>query len=59
MAIAQERHVSTSDKVRSALAWTLFVLVGVPFLLLVALFVFSLFLQLAGNLLGSWVANQP
>ncbi len=59
MAIAQERHVSTSDKVRSALAWTLFVLVGVPFLLLVALFVFSLFLQLAGNLLGSWVSNQP
>ena len=56
MAIAQERHVSTSDKVRSALAWTLFVLVGVPFLSLVALLAFSLFLQmlgLAANLLGS------
>ena len=59
MAIAQERHVSTSDKVRSALAWTLFVLVGVPFLLLVG---FSLFLQMLGlsfNLLHSWISKQP
>ena len=57
MAVVQKHDLSTLDKVRGILGWTLFVLAA-PVVLLAALFVFLQIFMLAANLLGSWVSNH-
>jgi len=57
MAVVQKYDLSTLDKVRGILGWTLFVLLA-PLLLLVALVIFLQIFMLAANLWGSWVSNQ-
>ena len=57
MAVVQKHDLSTLDKVRGILGWTLFVLLA-PLWLLVALFIFLQIFMLAAHLLGSWVSNH-
>ncbi len=57
MAVVQKHDLSTLDKVRRTLAWTLFALAA-PVVILAALAVLSQILIVALYLLGSWVSNH-